>query len=104
MTMAVEADSGSHPSQGAGNIIDEVPKFEVVFAIPATHRLLAVRSRSRGGLTAGNYWEHEEYDAAGIRVARYESFEEMTAAGARRCGWRKFDSGGRLVATGDDLA
>ena len=101
MTMAIEADLGSHPSRGAGNIIDEVPKFEVVFAIPATHRLLAVRSRSRGGATAGNYWEHEEYDAAGMRVARYESFDETTLSGERRSGWRKFDSGGQLVANGD---
>ena len=103
MTMAVEADSGSHPSQGAGNMIDDVPKFEVVFAIPATHRLLAVRSRSRGGPAAGNYWEHEEYDATGTRVAHYESFEEMTASGERRCGWRKFDRTGGLVATGNEL-
>ncbi len=104
MTMPIESGPKSSPSPRASTSIDDVPNFEAVFGVPATHRLLAVRSRSRGGLTSGIYWEHEEYDTSGVRVARYESFEEMTASGVRRSGWRKFDPSGHLVATGDDLA
>ncbi len=81
----------------------EEPHFESTFCIPYTHRLLAVRSRSRGGLVSGVYWENEEYDASGQLVARYESFRETTAEGERRSGWRKFDSIGRLVTAEDKL-
>ena len=105
MTMPFEPESpGRSAPARARAFVEDVPNFEAVFGIPAAHRLLAVRSRSRGGHVAGIYWEHEEYDASGIRVARYESFEETTAGGGRRCGWRKFDPAGNLVATGDDLA
>jgi hypothetical protein len=76
--------------------------FETVFRIPATHRLIAVRSRSRAGIVAGTFWDHEEYDAMGRLVARYESFEETKPHGnVRRSGWRKFDVVGRLVAEGE---
>ncbi len=83
--------------------VGEVPNFEAVFQVPSTHRLLLVRSRSRGGLDPGVYWGHEEYCSAGRLLARYECFEEVSAAGERRCGWRKFDETGQLICTGDDL-
>ncbi|HEX2552915.1 MAG TPA: hypothetical protein VHL98_04385 [Microvirga sp.] len=104
MTTPVEPDLGPPSSARPLALVEDVPNFEAVFGIPATHRLLAVRSRSRGGPVSGQYWEHEEYDASGARVGRYESFEEVTASGARRSGWRKFDPAGSLVATGGDLA
>jgi hypothetical protein len=76
--------------------------FETVFRIPATHWLVAVRSRSRAGIVAGTFWDHEEYDAMGRLVARYESFEETNPHGsARRSGWRKYDVVGRVVAEGE---
>ena len=71
--------------------------FEAIFRIPVTHRLLVVRSRSRGGLWSGVYWEHEEYDPRGMQIARYESFVESDQAGVRRSGWRKYDATGRLI-------
>ena len=76
--------------------------FEAVFRVPATHRLVAVRSRSRAGSVAGTFWDHEEYDALGRLVARYQSFEESDPhSHARRSGWRKYDITGRLVADGE---
>ena len=76
--------------------------FETVFHIPPTHRLVAVRSRSRAGALAGNFWDHEEYDAVGRLVARYQSFDERDAHGnQRRSGWRKYDLVGRLIAEGE---
>ena len=76
--------------------------FEAVFGVPPTHRLLAVRSRSRAGIVAGTFWDHEEYDGLGRLVARYQSFDERDPqSGMRRSGWRKYDLLGRLVAEGD---
>jgi hypothetical protein len=83
-------------------MIDVELNFEAVLRIPATHRLVAVRSRSRAGILAGTFWDHEEYDAGGRLIARYESFEETNACGEyRRSGWRKYDLFGRLVAEGE---
>ena len=76
--------------------------FEAIFRIPPTHRLIAVRSRSRAGIVGGTFWDHEEYDALGRLVARYESFEEQDPRGVhRRSGWRKYDILGRLAAEGE---
>ncbi len=75
-----------------GAPFDETTNFEAVFEVPSSHRLVAVRSRSRGGPAWGIYWAHEEYDPGGHLVARYESFEELTSQGERRSGWQKFDS------------
>ena len=77
--------------------------FEALFRVPVIHRLLVVRSRSRGGLWSGVYWEHAEYDPHGLNVARYESFAESNQAGVRRSGWRKYDPAGRLVEEGEWL-
>jgi hypothetical protein len=83
-------------------VIDLELNFEAIFCISAEHRLVQVRSRSRAGLLAGTFWDHEEYDAAGRLIGRYESFEEMSPRGNdRRSGWRKYDIVGRLVAEGD---
>lgn len=76
--------------------------FEAIFRVPPAHSLIAVRSRSRAGMLAGTFWNHEEYDAAGRLVARYESFEESGLLGRdRQGGWRKYDPDGRLVAKGE---
>ncbi len=76
--------------------------FEAVFCVPATHRLVAVRSKSRAGIVAGTFWDHEEYDERGLLVARYESFEEVNPlVGVRHSGWRKYDLLGRLLAEGE---
>ena len=77
--------------------------FEALFRVPVIHRLLVVRSRSRGGLWSGVYWEHAEFDPHGLKVARYESFAESNQAGVRRRGWRKYDPDGRLVEEGEWL-
>ena len=83
-------------------MIDLELNFEAVFSVPAMHRLVAVRSRSRAGVVAGTFWDHEEYDADGRLVARYESFEESDAQGrVRRSGWRKYDLDRGLIAEGE---
>ena len=83
-------------------MIDLELNFEAVFRIAPTHQLVPVRSRSRAGILAGTFWDHEEYDAAGRLVARYASFEERSPCGdQRRSGWRKYDLLGRLMAEGD---
>jgi hypothetical protein len=83
-------------------MIDIELHFEAIFRISPTHRLVAVRSRSRAGRVAGTFWDHEEYDALGRLVARYESFEETSPQGhGRRSGWRKYDIVGRLIAEGE---
>ncbi len=103
MKWPAEHDPAPARPDGLSVHVGDEPNFEAVFTVPSTHRLVAVRSRSRGGLVCGIYWEHEEYDEAGRLAARYESCDEMTAAGERRSGWRKHDPAGRLVASGDDL-
>jgi len=71
--------------------------FENIFRVPAGHRLLAVRSLSRGGSFSAVYWEHEEYDGDGRLICRYKSFDEESPAGLRRSGWRKYDGAGLLL-------
>jgi YD repeat-containing protein len=94
--------SGHYP--GAFQASREVVNFEAIFRIPPTHRLLVVRSRSRGGLVSAVYWEHEEYDASGRLIAWYKSFEEVSPAGIQQRGWCKYDGAGRLVAEADSLS
>ncbi len=74
------------------------PVFETIFRIPVAHRLMIMGSRSRGGPAHGVCWFHTEVDPAGQVVARYETYDETDAQGRDRCGWRKFDLCGRLVA------
>jgi len=79
-------------SPGAFQASREVVNFEAIFRIPPTHRLLVVRSRSRGGL-----------DSAGRLIARYKSFEEVSPAGIQQRGWCEYDGNGRRVAEADSL-
>jgi hypothetical protein len=80
------------------------PSFEGIFAIDVAHRLVLIRSRSRAGVVAGQFWTHNEYDAYGRLVARYESFEELNpATRSRRSGWSKYDQDGRLLESRDSL-
>lgn len=84
-------------------ILADVPNFEVLYKVPATHSLVAVRSRSRGGSEPSEYWMHEEYDPVGRLVALYENFEEVNAKGQRSAGWRKFDDAGGFERRKDSL-
>ena len=81
--------------------VAEAPCFEVLFRTPPQHRLVPVRSRSRGGLAGGTVWEHEEYDMRGQLVARFESFEETSPNGDSIRGWRRYDRAGHLVEARD---
>ncbi|QRE73864.1 hypothetical protein [Methylobacterium aquaticum] len=74
------------------------PVFETIFRTPVEHRLVIRGSRSRGAPLDGVRWYHDEFDAAGTLVARYETYDETDEAGQERCGWRRFDGAGRLLA------
>ncbi|WP_407520646.1 hypothetical protein [Methylobacterium oryzisoli] len=74
------------------------PVFETIFRIPVTHRLMIEGSRSRGGPADGVCWFHTEYDVRGEPVARYETYDETDETGRARCGWRRYDADGCLVA------
>ena len=74
--------------------------FEALFQVPAHHRLVQVRSRSRGGLISGTFWHHEEYDRSGQLIARFESFEETGPTGDLASGWRRYDATGRFIEEG----
>jgi hypothetical protein len=74
-----------------------MPSFEAIFRVPVSHSLTLVRSRARGGLFRGEYWEHEEVDPTGKLVARYESFHELSGGGAAHSGWRKYGPDGALL-------
>ncbi|GJD62506.1 hypothetical protein [Methylobacterium frigidaeris] len=74
------------------------PVFETIFRTPVEHRLVIRGSRSRGAPLDGVRWYHDEFDAAGALVARYETFDETDESGEERCGWRRYDAGGRLLA------
>ena len=71
--------------------------FEALFDVPPIHRLVPVRSRSRGGINHGVYWEHEEYDDSDRLVARYECFDETNNVGEHRIGWFKYDRVGNVI-------
>src|SRR3954447_14575504 len=79
--------------------------FEAIFEIPDLHRLVQVRSKTRGGIMSANYWRHDEYDSDGKLAARYESFEERSAeSGATTSGWHKYDQSGQLLHVSESLA
>jgi hypothetical protein len=77
--------------------------FEAVFQVPSSHHIVAVRSRTQGGMTTTVVWKHDKYDASGQLVARYKSYEHVNAAGERRCRWEKLDAQGKPV-TGSQLS
>jgi hypothetical protein len=70
--------------------------FEALFRVSALHRLVLVKSRSRGGRLSGEYWEHEEYDGLGRLIARYHCYKEVEPSGQRRCGWRRYNPDSRV--------
>ncbi|GJD48792.1 hypothetical protein OPKNFCMD_1518 [Methylobacterium crusticola] len=76
----------------------EPPVFETIFRIPVEHRLVIRGSRSRGAPLDRVCWFHDEHDPAGALVARYETYDEIDETGRTRCGWRRYDALGRLVA------
>ena len=78
--------------------------FENVFGIRIEHRLELVRSRSRGGVVRGEYFDHEEFDSRGNLIARYESFSEIdpVTRTAHR-GWYRYDAEGFLTDRHDDI-
>lgn len=78
-----------------------IASFEALFGIPPEHRLVQVRSRSRGGTISATFLDHEEYDPRGQLIARFESFEETGPTGRTTSGWRRYDRFGRLVDAGD---
>ncbi len=75
-----------------------LPNFELLFGVPPHHSLVLMRSRARGGLMRAEFWSHQEMDGSGAVVASYESYDEVDAHGQGRCGWRKYDASGCLVA------
>src|SRR3954447_2744982 len=76
--------------------------FEAIFEIPDSHRLVQVRSKTRGGIMSANYWRHDEYGWDAKLAARYESFEERNAeSGATRSGWHKYDQSGAKASLCD---
>jgi len=78
--------------------------FEAIFEIPDSHRLVQVRSKTRGGIMRANYWRHDEYGSDGKLAARYESFEERnTESAATRSGWHKYDQSGQLLHVSENL-
>ena len=97
------ASSDSAARHAGASPENDIPDFEAIFRVPAGHRLVAIRSRSRGGAVMSEFWEHEEYAPDGCLVARFETYEEIDRAGARRGCWRKFDSAGRLIRVGGRL-
>jgi len=44
--------------------------FEAIFEIADSHRLVQVRSKTRGGIMSANYWRHDEYGSDGKLAAR----------------------------------
>src|SRR3954466_3735459 len=79
--------------------------FEAIFEIPDSHRLVQVRSKTRGGIRSAHYWRHDEYGSDGKLAARYESFEEHNAeSGATTSGWHKYDQSGQLLHVSESLA
>jgi hypothetical protein len=91
------------PDRSYNRVRDE-HNFEAVFHIPATHRLVLVRSRSQGCPLSAIFWEHDEFDMQGRLVARYRSFEHvMNPEGETQRGWRRFDCHGHMMSEEDDL-
>jgi hypothetical protein len=76
--------------------------FEAIFRIPPTH-VLTIRFHRRGD-GRPERCVHVEHDDQGQFVARYVSEALATAAGDPTCrmDWKKFDTGGVLIASGDD--
>ena len=78
--------------------------FEAILNIPNEHDLVLVRSRSIGGETLAQRWDHEEFDPRGRLVARYETFVDSDPVmGTTRTGWYRYDADGFLTDWDEDL-
>jgi hypothetical protein len=104
MEQQIEPEQVYGASSHASRALRESHNFETIFHIPATHRLVLVRSRSQGCPPTAIGWEHDEYGSDGRLVARYRSFERISPTGERQSGWRKFDCVGELVSKEVDLS
>lgn len=93
----MKPDASNAAMVSLSDLSSQEHNFEAVFQVPSSHRLVAVRSRTQGGMTTTVVWEHEEYDASGQLVARYRSYEQVSAIGEVRCGWQKFDAEGQVI-------
>lgn len=68
-----------------------LPAYELIFGIPATHRLTLLRSRARLDRVLTETLEFQEFEPTGVLVARYElELETDLAGGARQGCWRKY--------------
>jgi hypothetical protein len=103
MEQQIEPEQVYGASSRTSMSLREAHNFETIFHIPATHRLVLVRSRSQGSPPTAIDWEHDEFASDGRLVARYRSFERIGAIGERQSGWRKLDCTGELVRETDDL-
>jgi hypothetical protein len=103
MEQPIEPEQVYAASSRARMSLRESHNFETIFHIPATHRLVLVRSRSQGCPPVAIDWEHHEYASDGRMVARYQSFERLGPSGKRQSGWRKFDRIGQLVSEEDSV-
>ena len=103
MEQQTEPEQVYAASSRASMSLQESHNFETIFHIPATHRLVLVRSRSQGCPAVAIDWEHDEFASDGRLVARYRSFERVGPSGERQSGWRKFDRIGQLVSESDGL-
>jgi hypothetical protein len=77
----------------------QIACFEAIFRIPPIHAL-KLRFHSRGDMRPER-WVHVEYDDQGQFVARYAS-DALADDPTCRIDWKKFDTGGLLIASGND--
>jgi hypothetical protein len=103
MDQRIESEQVYAMASRASMSLRESHNFETIFHIPATHRLVLVRSRSQGCPPSAIDWKHDEFASDGRLVARYRSFERISPTGERQSGWRKFDRIGELVSEEDGL-
>jgi hypothetical protein len=90
----------SFPEQSLPEHEARIACFEAMFRLPPTH-VLKLRFHSRGDMPRER-WVHVQHDDRGLVVARYVS-EAVTAVDSTcRVDWKKFDTGGVLIASGED--
>jgi hypothetical protein len=92
----------SSPEQSLPEHEVQITSFEAMFRIPPTH-VLKLRFHSRGDMRPER-WVHVRHDDRGQVVARYVSEAVATSAAGSTCrvDWKKFDTGGVLIASGED--
>ncbi len=75
--------------------------FEAILRVPPDHRLELVKTSACDGVVQQIHWEHQEFDVNGRMIARYHSFVELHENGRQCCGWRKYNSSGRMIDAED---